>query len=60
MRKAFLLRISEELWAELNVWAGEDLRSLNAQVEFLLRQAVEQRRRGKRAEGNPKKDERKP
>lgn len=47
MRKSFLIRISPELWDELNRWAGEDLRSVNGQIEFLLRQAVEQRRRRK-------------
>lgn len=45
MRKSFLLRISPELLDELNRWAGEDLRSLNAQIEFLLREAVERRRK---------------
>ena len=44
-RKAFLLRLSPELWKELEKWAADDLRSINAQIEFLLRQAV-QRRKG--------------
>ena len=39
-RKSFLLRISQELFDELNLWAKDDLRSLNAQIEFLLREAV--------------------
>ena len=44
-RKAFLLRIDPRLWAELEAWAGDELRSVNGQIEFLLRQAVQQRRR---------------
>ncbi|HTB67536.1 MAG TPA: hypothetical protein VK727_15010 [Steroidobacteraceae bacterium] len=44
-RKAFLLRLPPELWKELERWAADDLRSINAQIEFLLRQAV-QRRKG--------------
>jgi hypothetical protein len=44
-RKAFLLRLSPELWKELERWASDDLRSINAQIEFVLRQAV-QRRKG--------------
>ena len=44
-RKAFLLRLSPELWKELERWAADDLRSINAQIEFVLRQAV-QRRKG--------------
>lgn len=39
-RKPFLLRIDPELLAHLQRWADDDLRSLNGQVEFLLRQAL--------------------
>jgi hypothetical protein len=39
-RKAFLLRIPPELHAALEQWAADDLRSLNAQIEFLLTDAV--------------------
>ncbi len=46
-RKAFLLRIDPELWAELEAWAQGELRSVNGQIEFLLREAVIQRRRGR-------------
>lgn len=46
-RKAFLLRINGELWRELESWAQEDFRSVNGQIEFLLREAV--RRRGRQA-----------
>ena len=44
-RKSFLLRISPELWAELEAWAGSELRSVNGQIEYLLRDAVVRRRR---------------
>ena len=44
-RKAFLVRIDARLWTELEAWAGDELRSVNGQIEFLLRQAVQQRRR---------------
>ena len=47
-RKAFLLRIDPKLWRELEAWAANELRSVNGQVEFLLRQAVQQRRGGGR------------
>jgi hypothetical protein len=43
-RKPFLLRISPELWKEIEKWAADDLRSVNAQIEFLLRQAVSRRK----------------
>ena len=43
-RKPFLLRIPPELWRELEKWAADDLRSVNAQIEFLLREAVARRK----------------
>ena len=43
-RKSFLLRIDSELWAELESWAAAELRSVNGQVEYLLRQAVMKRK----------------
>ena len=48
-RKAFLLRINAELWKELEAWAADELRSVNGQIEYLLRQAV-QRRTGQTGE----------
>ncbi len=45
MKKKFLLRMNPELWEELNRWAEQEFRSVNAQIEFLLREAVQ--RRGK-------------
>ena len=52
-RKAFLLRIDSKLWAELEAWAGNELRSVNGQIEFLLRQAVQQRRKRQLDGGSP-------
>jgi hypothetical protein len=43
-RKSFLLRIDPALWAELEAWAQDELRSLNGQIEYLLRQAVQKRK----------------
>ena len=43
-RKPFLLRIDPELWAELEAWAQDELRSVNGQIEYLLRQAVLKRK----------------
>ena len=47
-RKAFLLRLSPALWADLEAWAQEELRSVNGQIEYVLRQAVV-RRKGRTA-----------
>ena len=43
-RKSFLLRIDPALWDALEAWAQDDLRSVNGQIEYLLRQAVLRRR----------------
>ena len=47
-RKPFLLRIDAGLWAELEAWAKDEFRSVNGQIEFLLKQAVTKRKGGKR------------
>jgi len=39
-RKAFALRIDEKTLAAMHRWAEDDLRSLNAQIEFVLREAL--------------------
>jgi hypothetical protein len=44
-RKSFLLRIEPALWSELEAWAQDELRSVNGQIEYLLRDAVARRRR---------------
>ncbi|MGV3753831.1 MAG: ribbon-helix-helix domain-containing protein [Verrucomicrobiota bacterium] len=46
-RKSFLLRINPELWNELEGWSQEEFRSVNGQIEFLLQQAVRERRKGR-------------
>jgi hypothetical protein len=45
-RKPFLLRIPAPLMADLRAWAAQEVRSLNGQIEFLLREAVRARRKG--------------
>jgi len=50
-RKAFLLRVDPELWSELETWAADELRSVNGQVEYVLRQAVQKRKKSLAAEG---------
>jgi len=48
-KKAVILRIDPNLWKDLNVWAKDELRSLNGQVEYVLREAVK-KRKGKQKE----------
>jgi hypothetical protein len=49
-KKAIPLRISQELYAEIKSLAEQDLRSVNAQIEVLLREAVQQRKRPAKVE----------
>jgi hypothetical protein len=57
-RKSFLLRIDPELWADLESWASAELRSVNGQIEYLLKQAVS-KRKGALARNNEKSARRK-
>jgi len=54
-RKPFLLRIDREVLEGVQRWANDDLRSLNGQIEFLLRRLLQEagrlRREGDDAEG---------
>jgi len=54
-RKSFLLRVDPDLWAAVERLAQAELRSANAQVEFLLRDALA--RRGVRSRDVPSKDD---
>jgi len=55
-RKPFLLRIEPALLEAVQRWANDDLRSLNAQIEFLLRRALQQSGR----EHEPKPEKKRP
>ena len=46
-KKSFPLRINEQVIAAMQRWADDDLRSLNAQIEFVLRDALVKRGRVK-------------
>jgi len=51
-RKSFLLRVPPDLWKEIEKWAADELRSVNSQIEYVLRQAV-QKRKGSAAASPP-------
>lgn len=55
-RKSFPLRINPELYEELRRWADQEFRSVNGQIEFLLRDAV-RRRKGEQAPPGPGSDD---
>jgi hypothetical protein len=44
-KKQILLRLSPSLWKELAAWAEDDFRSINGEIEYLLTEAVRQRKK---------------
>jgi hypothetical protein len=56
-RKAFLLRIDPAVLEAVQRWANDDLRSLNAQIEFLLRRVLQGAGRLNGRVGPPPADE---
>ncbi len=55
-RKSFLLRLPPDLMEELTRWSKDELRSMNAQIEYILRDAL--RRRGKALDDHEKNEDR--
>ncbi len=45
-KKSFLMRVDPKLWAEIEAWAHQEMRSVNGQIEYLLRDAVRRRKGG--------------
>jgi hypothetical protein len=56
-RKKFLLRLPPRLHEELKAWAAQEMRSLNGQIEYLLRDAVLRRDKAARAEAGESEPE---
>lgn len=56
-KKKFLLRLDQDLYTVLEKWAADDLRSVNAQVEYLLKNATRQAGRWKKDEQDSKSAE---
>lgn len=56
-RKSFLLRINPDLHEALEAWAQQELRSINGQIEFILKEAV--RKHGKDVSDNGQRTENK-
>jgi hypothetical protein len=55
-RKNFLLRIDPGLWADLEAWAQDELRSVNGQIEYVLKQAVQKRKGASARPPTPRND----
>ena len=56
-RKAFPLRIGRDVFDAIQKWADDDLRSVNAQIEFVLREALARRGRSRQKKRDSEEDE---
>jgi len=52
-KKRFLLRVDADLWNDLQAWAADELRSVNGQIEYLLKEALKARRRSRESAAPP-------
>jgi hypothetical protein len=50
-RKSYLLRIDDGLWDALSEWATQEFRSVNGQIELILRRAVDERKKTAKGSG---------
>lgn len=47
-KKSVLLRLDNAIWNEIAAWSEDEFRSINGQIEYLLNEAVKERRKGRR------------
>ena len=52
-KKAFPLRVNEEIWQAMRKWSDDELRSVNAQIEYMLRDALRKAGRLPREDRKP-------
>lgn len=55
-KKKFLLRIDENVYSALEKWAADELRSINAQIEYILKENLKQKGRLKEGLNEDKKE----
>lgn len=51
-RKTILLRISPQMWEDISKWADDEFRSVNGQIEYILQNALRERKRLKPEQDN--------
>ena len=54
-KKAFLLRVNEDVWQAMRLWSDDELRSVNAQIEYVLRDALRKAGRLRRGQKDSEK-----
>lgn len=51
-KKTLLLRLNPKMWEEINRWAEDEFRSVNGQIEYILQEAINKHRKGKKTGGS--------
>ena len=44
-KKTVLLRLNPKTWEEINIWAKDEFRSINGQIEYILHEALKKRKK---------------
>ena len=55
-KKTILLRLDPKTWEEINRWAEAEFRSVNGQIEYLLHEAINRRKKNMRPKGSEEED----
>jgi len=50
-KKTLLLRLNPKMWEEINRWAEDEFRSVNGQIEYILQEAINKRKKGTKPSG---------
>jgi hypothetical protein len=58
-KKSFVLRIDESVYQALEKWAGDEFRSVNGQIEWIIHQKLKEAGRSKSADADPKNSSKK-
>lgn len=51
-KKAFILRVNPDMLKEIETWAADEFRSTNGQIEYLLQQAIKERKKARNKKQN--------
>jgi Uncharacterized protein conserved in bacteria len=51
-KKTILLRLDPKTWEEINRWADAEFRSVNGQIEYILHDAINRRKKGNKTKDN--------
>lgn len=56
-KKTVLLRLNPKTWEELSRWADDEFRSINGQIEYILHEAIQKRKKTKPSQNDGQKED---